>query len=281
MKIVVSSESTLDMSKETLKKFNIRTVPCSIILGSESRLDGEFPISDIFDYVDKEGKLPHTSAANQFQYEEHFKKLLEEYDAVIHVGLGSELSSTYRNALLAAQEYEGKVFLFDSKNLSGGIAIQAIYAAELVEQGLEPLDIIQKLKERVDTVQAGFVLEHVDYLYKGGRCSKMAMLGANIFHIRPQIIVKDGKLDAGRKYRGKFFDVVGKYIDDILEEYDNPDLKNICVNYTTLDDERILPMVYEKLRARGFKNIYSYYAGGTIASHCGPNTLGILYYNNK
>ncbi|MCQ2795459.1 MAG: DegV family protein [Bacilli bacterium] len=281
MKIVISAESTIDLTKELLDKFDIHIVPFSVILGDEAKLDGELSNQQLFNYVKEHNQLPKTSAVNQFQYEEHFKTLLNSYDAVIHITLSSEISSAYRNAVMVSEQFKDKVFVIDSRSLSTGIALLALHARKLADQGLAPDDIVNQVKERIPHVQASFVIQSVDYLYKGGRCSKLAMFGANLFHICPQIVVSDGKMDAGKKFRGKYFDVVSQYVDETLEEFNNPDLENVFITFPSLDDEaNIVNMVKDKLVKRGFKNIYVTYAGGTIASHCGPNTIGILYFNN-
>lgn len=281
MKVIISTESICDLPKELLKELDIHYLSYHVLLGDQEKLDGEFPIQEIFDFVSSTKQLPKTSAINQFQFEEYFKDLLTRCDEVVHIGLSSELSSAYRNAVLAAEEFGGRVHVLDSRSLSGAVGIQVLFASSLAKQGLGGLEIVNRLKERINKVQCSFVIEHVDYLYKGGRCSKVAFLGANIFHICPQIIMKDGKMDAGKKYRGKYFNVVSQYIDDTLNEYSHPDLENVVLNYTSVDDESILKMVQDKLKTRGFKNIITTTAGATISSHCGPHCLGILYYNDK
>lgn len=281
MKIAISAESTIDITKELLEQFDIHTVPFSVILGAESKYDGELSNQELFNFVKDTNQLPKTSAVNQFQYEEHFKALLNNYDAVIHISLSSEISSACRNAILAASEFNDKVFVIDSRTLSTGIALLAIYARKLANQGASPSEIVNQVKARINNVQASFVLHSLDYLYKGGRCSKLAMFGANLFHICPQIIVSEGKMDAGKKFRGNYSSVIDQYVDQTLEEFNNPDLDMVFITYSSLEDATgIINMVKEKLISKGFKNIYITTAGGTIASHCGPDTIGILYFNN-
>lgn len=282
MRIAVSAETTIDLSKELLTKYDIKIVPFSVILGEEMKLDGEVSNQEIFDYVSKNNQLPKTSAVNQFQYEEHFKKLLESYDAVIHISLSSEISSACRNAILAAQEFNNKVYVIDSRSLSTGIALLALYARDLANNNVPAEEIADKVRARTPSVQASFVINRLDYLYKGGRCSKLAMFGANLFHICPQIVVKDGKMDAGKKFRGKYEQVVNQYVDETLKEFDHPDLEYVFITYPSLDNEQVIvDAIKNKLKEKGFKNIYQTYAGGTIACHCGPNTIGILYFNDK
>lgn len=281
MKIALSAESTIDLTKELIEKYNINIVPFKIILGDQEKIDGEISNDEIFKYVKDSGKLPKTSAINSYEYEEYFRRLLEKYDAVIHFSLSSEISSACRNAMISANEFPGKVYVIDTKSLSTGIALQAIYAYDLIISG-EPIEsIVEKINKRVGSMQASFVLKQLDYLYKGGRCSKLAMFGANIFHICPQIVVKEGKMDAGKKYRGDYKKVINQYVDDTLSQFNNPDLNNVFITYPSLDNkENIIPEIIEKLKAKGFKNIHETIAGGTIACHCGPNTIGVIYYND-
>lgn len=282
MKIIVSTESTADLTKEQREQYNIRSICFLINLGPDVKTDGDIPNLEIFDYVTRTKQLPKTSAVNTFQYEEYFRSLLNECDEVVHIGFSSALSSAFQNATIAANSFNGKVHLIDSLSLSSGIGLLAIYAAELVAQGLSTNEIVEKVNARVKAVQASFVLPNVEYLYKGGRCSKVAFLGANIFHICPQILVTDGKMDAGKKYRGKFYNVVAQYVDDVLKQFNHPDLSKVFITYSSLDDEdNIVNMVRDKLIARGFKNVLISTAGSTIACHCGPNTIGILYINDE
>ncbi len=279
MKIAISSESTIDLPKDLLTKYDIHTIPFTILLGEEAKLDGEIMPQEIFDYVEKTKVLPKTSAVNEEQYNEHFAKLLENYDAIIHVSLSSEISSACSNAKNASKNFKN-VFVVDSKSLSTGIALLAIYAQKLVKIGLKPEDIVKKVEEKVPFVQASFVLKKLNYLYKGGRCSSLALFGANLLGIKPQIIVRNGKMGSYHKYRGTMEKVVNEYCKDTLKEFNNPDLDVAFVTYTVATDEMVENAV-NALKQAGFKNIYTTHAGATISSHCGENTLGILYINSK
>ena len=267
MKIAISAQSTIDLPKELLEKFNIKTLPFTILLGDKIGLDGEITGKEIIEFVSKNKILPKTSAVNEAQYDEHFDELLKEYDAVIHFSLSSELSCAYQNAVRSAENRKN-VYVIDTRTLSTGIALISIYASKLVEEGLEAEEIVKKCKERIPNIQASFELKRVDYLYKGGRCSAMTYLGANLLGIHPQIKLKDGKMIAGKKYRGNFTHVVKKYCEDVLEEFNTPDLDTAFLTYTTAD-EKTLEIAEQILRDRGFKNIYRTIAGGTITSHCG------------
>lgn len=278
MKIAISCESTVDLTKELINEFDVKIVPFQIFLGDKSFLDGEVSTDEIIDFVTENKILPKTGAVNSFQYEEHFNSLLKEYDAIVHFSLSSELSSAYSNAKNVADRMKN-VYVVDTKTLSTGIALLALYAKKLVTEGLDAKTIYEKCLERVPNVQASFELKRLDYLYKGGRCSALAYYGANLLKIRPQIILKDGKMISGKKYRGNFEHVVKSYCKDVLEEFNSPDLSVAFVTYTTAE-QNIVDIAVNFLKDRGFEKIYVTRAGGTITSHCGENCLGILYIND-
>ena len=278
MKIAISAESTVDLTKELLEEFNIHTVPFTLVLGDECRLDDNITTDEIIGFVSKTGILPKTSAVNQEQYIEHFTKLLEDYDYVIHFTLSSEMSLAYQNAVRASEEVK-KVTVINSKSLSTGIALLAVYASQLVKEGFDAKRICEMVTNRIENVQASFVINRLDYLYKGGRCSSLAFFGANLLKIRPQILVKNGKMVTGNKYRGNMSIIVSKYLKDILAEFNNPDYSQVFITYTTCSSE-IVEKTKEALYAEGFKNVYVTRAGGTITSHCGEECLGVLYFND-
>lgn len=277
MKIAISAESTIDLPKELLEKYDIHTVPFTILLGDKLELDGELPPTEIFEFVNQSKILPKTSAVNEEQYKEHFNKILKDYDAIIHFSLSSEMSSAYQNAVRASENYEN-VYIIDTRSLSTGIAVQAIYAKKLVDQGLAFDVVVKKVEEIIPHTQASFVLKRLDYLYKGGRCSSLAYFGANLLGLKPQIIVKDGKMGSYHKYRGTMQKVVADYCRDTLAEFNTPNLDVAFITYSTATDEMI-SVAETALKNAGFKNIYKTLAGATISSHCGESCLGILYIN--
>ena len=278
MKICISAESTIDMPKNLLEAYDIHTIPFTVLLGEKSGFDGEITPTEIFDYVDKTGVLPRTSAINEFHFTEYFNELLKEYDVVIHFSLSSEISSACNNAMNAANALKG-VYVVDSRSLSTGIALEAIYATKLVKEGLKPEEIIEKVKARIPHNQTSFVLATVDYLHKGGRCSSLAKLGALLFRIRPQIIMADGKMSPGKKYSGKQLQCVENYVRDTLEEFNNPDKSIVFVTHSMATPDMV-EAAKRQLKEKGFENIVETTAGATISSHCGPKCLGILYLND-
>lgn len=279
MKIAISAESTIDMPKELLEKYDIHTVAFTILLGDKLALDGEITPTEIFDFVGKTKILPKTSAINEEQYKEYFANLKKDYDAVLHFSLSGEMSSACSNAVKASEQFEN-IHVFDTRSLSTGIALQAIYAKKLVDQGLEFDKIIEKINEIIPHTQASFVLKRLDYLYKGGRCSSLAYFGANILGIKPQIIVKDGSMKSHHKYRGTMQKVVADYCRDTLAEFNTPDTDVAFITYSSATDEMIAE-AETALKNAGFKTIYKTLAGATISSHCGENCLGILYINKN
>ena len=279
MKIAISVESTNDLSKDLLQKYDIKVIPYHITLDNKSFLDGEMPITDLFDYVDQTKTLPKTNAINEFEFTEYFMQIKKEYDAVIHISLSSALSCSCANAKRAAQNLEN-VFIVDSQTLSTGIGLLSIYARELADEGTDPSIIAQKVQDRTNYVQASFVIERLDYLHKGGRCNLFALFGATLFKIRPRIVVKEGKMSSDKKYKGSMGKVVKKYCEDVLEENPKAELDKVFLTYTTATEEMLEP-ARAILVEKGFKNIYETNAGCTIASHCGANTLGILFFNQQ
>lgn len=278
MKIAISSESTCDLSDELKERFKIHTLPYVVILGDEMVKDnGEVP-QKIFEYVAKTKKLPKTSAINEADYLEYFKGLLKTHDAIVHITLSSKLSSSYSHAVSAAEKLKN-VYVIDSLSLSSGIGLLAIYASKLKESGLLAEAIAQKVSDRVKSVQASFVVDKLDYLYKGGRCNALELFGANLLKIHPQIVLQSGAMRPAKRYRGKMEKVIANYCNDTLKEFNNPDKSIGFVTHTTATAEMVKVAV-QALKDAGFKEIYETVAGGTITSHCGENVLGILYIND-
>lgn len=279
MKIAISAETTIDLPQEILDQYDISIIPFHVLLGERDEADGVITPQDIFDYVNKTGLLPKTSAINEFQFSEHFKELLTRYDAVIHVSLSSEISSACGNAIKAASKFEGKVFIVDSHSLSTGIAHLCILGRNYANEGKEPQEIVDLLNKRKEHLQVSFVVNTTEYLYKGGRCTGLQRLGAIFLRIKPQIVLKDGKMIPGKRYHGRNMAVVRNYVKDTLEEFNTPDLSLVFVTHSHATEDMVQVAV-EMLKERGFKNIISTTAGATITSHCGPRTLGILYLND-
>ena len=280
MRIKITVDSTADLSKELLEKYNITMIPLFVSLGEELYLDGESISPEmIYDYVTKTKQLPKTSAVNTEQYREVFQKFFDEgYDAIIHFNLSSEMSVTHGNAKMLESEMKN-LFVVDSQTLSTATALEAIYATELARTNkYSAKEIIEKVEARKPFVKASFIIDKLEYLHRGGRCNSLVLLGANLLRIKPSIEVKNGKMGIGKKYIGKYDKCVIKYIEDTLKSNPNLDTSRVFITHTKIDPQ-IVESVKKYLRENTkFEEILETTAGATITSHCGPNTIGILFF---
>lgn len=275
--IIITSDSTSDLSLELRDRYNIPTMPLGVTLGGETFKDGvDITPDDIYLHHAKTGELPKTTAANIDECLNFFKPFADEGKTVIHISLSSSLSSTFNNARLASMELEN-VHVIDAQNLSTGIGLLVIAAAEMVKEGLSAGEIVEKINDLVAKVDASFVIDNLEYLHKGGRCSALAMLGANVLKLKPCIEVKNGAMGVGKKYRGRYGDVLKTYVNERLANADDIDTDRIFVTHAGCDSE-IVNAVVEQVKATGiFKEVFLTRAGCTISSHCGKDTLGILF----
>ena len=281
MEIQITSDSTCDLTPELVKRFNIKVIPLVVTLGDETFYDGEnIKPEDIYTYFKKTGELPKTGARSIEDYKDFFKSFTDKGKAVVHVSIGSDLSSGYSNSSVAAKELKN-VYVVDSKTLSSAVGLHAMYASELAKAGkLSPEEIAKKVEARADKCQASFIIEKLKFLAKGGRCSRLVAFGANILGIKPSIQVVNGKNEVGKKYIGKYLNCISKYVDDTLERYNTPDATRVMITYSTATQEMV-DLVKSKLEAYDkFKEIMVTQAGSVINCHCGENTIGILYFND-
>lgn len=277
-KIAISLDSACDLSKELIEKYDFKIIPFGVNLGDKFFYDGEISPEEIFEYADNNKTLPKTNAVNEEAFKEHFAKILNDYDAIIHFDISSEMSSAYQNAVNASKNFKN-VYVVDSRTLSTAISLEAIYAKKLTETMDDPAKIVELVKKRIPAVQASFIIERLDYLYKGGRCSGLALLGANLLKIRPEIEVLNGNMKNTEKFRGKMADCVTKYCRATLEKYNHPDKSVIFITHSVADKE-LVNAAKAVVSEYGFENVYETTAGCTVSSHCGKNTLGILYIND-
>ena len=281
LKIKITSDSTCDLNADQVEKYGIGICPIDIILDGEVKQDGvEVSAEGVLDFVAKTGKLPKTAATTKERYAEFFSRYLSEGYEVIHFCISSKASSCYRNAVAAAEETKG-VYVVDSMSLSGGQGLEILKAADLAEEGKSAKEIYDIISSSTDKVQLSFVVDTLEFLHKGGRCSSLALFGANLLKIRPSILVdpNSGKMSSHNKYRGKMEIVAQKYCDDTLKEFSNPDKSIGFITYTTATPEMV-NACKDALKTAGFTTVIETHAGGTIASHCGANTIGILYFND-
>ena len=276
-KIIISSDSTCDLSKELIDRYNIRVLPLGVTLGDNIYRDGvDITPDDIYAYVAKTGQLPKTSAINIAENADFFAELTKDGSAVIHFTISSSMSATYNNARLAAEDFED-VYVVDSKNLSTGNGLLVIAAAEMAKQGMEAREIAQKVSAMADCVDASFVVDNLEYLVKGGRCSAVAAFGANLLQLKPCICVKNGAMGVGKKYRGKFERVLPGYVAERLANGDDIDLDRVFVTHAGCDPKIVESVVEIVKNTLPFKEVFVTRAGCTVSSHCGANTLGVLF----
>ena len=275
--IQITADSTCDLPFEICEKYGVEIKPLYVVLGEKSYLDGvEIKAEEIYDYVAKNGDLPKTSAGSVDDYITLFKKHVDAGKKVVHISLGSGLSSSYQNACIAASEV-GSVEVVDSQTLSTGSGHLVLDACEMAGDGMDAPAIAEALRARAGKVRASFVIDQLDYLHKGGRCSSVAMLGANLLKIKPVISVGEaGKMAMSDKPRGQYIKVLEKYAKKVLEEQ-NINTHRVFITHTKCDDG-IVESVVDIVKATGiFDEVIETDAGCVITSHCGPNTLGVLF----
>lgn len=277
MNIKITADSTCDLSLEIIERYNIDILPLYVVENEKSLRDGiDVSPEDIFDFVEKTGGSVSTSAVNTNDYINYFTKIKKNYDAIIHINISSEFSSCYQNALIAA-ETVGNVYPVDSRNLSTGSGHIVVEAAEMAESGASPEEIVSAMKELTKKVEASFFIEKLDYLRRGGRCSALTALGANLLSLHPCIEVKDGKMGVGKKYRGNMQKVAEQYVKDRLEGRTDIQTDRIFVTHSPSDRKLVEFVKAEIPKYMKFDEIIETDAGCTVSSHCGPNTIGILF----
>lgn len=276
-KIIISSDSTCDLSPELKERYDIKIIPLGITLGTDVYRDGiDINPDDIYAHHAKTGELPKTTASNVGECIDYFTDLTKDGDAVIHFTISSTMSSTYSNACLAAEDFEN-VYVVDSKNLSTGGGLLVIAAAEMAKSGMEAADIVAELEKLAPCVDASFVIDSLEYLHKGGRCSALAMLGANLLKLKPCIEVKNGVMGVGKKYRGVYGRVLTEYVNERLQNPEDIDTSRVFVTHAGCDPE-VVESVLQQVKDTGlFKEVFLTRAGCTVSSHCGANTLGVLF----
>ncbi len=281
MKIKITSDSTCDLSPELLRENNISIIPLHINKNGESFRDGlDIVPADIFAHVAAGGEICSTSAVSLGEYEEAFKKNLEGYDALVHISIGSGFSVTHHNACIVAENMPN-VRVIDSRNLSTGQGQVVLEACRLAKTATDLDELKAALDEFAGRVDMSFLLDRLDYMVKGGRCSLVSALGANILKLKPCIEVVDNKMIVGKKYRGNYAKCMERYVLDRLENQEDILPERIFIVNTPVSQE-----VHETVRrtvreCMSFETTYETTAGCTISCHCGEGTLGICYVHKK
>ena len=283
MNIKISADSTCDLSPDLIARYDIGISPLYIVRDGESLVDGvDITPDEIYAHVEAGGSMCSTAAVSVYDYVEFFRKELESADAVVHFHISGDMSACYQNACIAAAEL-GNVYPVDARNLSTGIGLLVLEAAELAQKGeLTAQEIQQRMNQRRELLDVSFVVEQLGYLRKGGRCSSVAALGANMLSLRPCIQVKDGKMGVGKKYRGAYQKCLLQYVKERLEGRDDIDPHRIFITESGGFTPEEVAEVEAAVRGyQPFEEVLHTRAGCTVSSHCGPRTLGILYFHTK
>lgn len=275
MKIKILCDSSCDLTKQQIKENDLDIIAFPVILGDNEYRDGETITSEqIIAFTEKTKIFPKTAALNQFEYEEFFGKYADDDTVIIYFGLSKELSASYGNSVEAAKKFKN-IYIIDGMNLAIGTGSLVLKACELRKQGFIASQIVEKINAIIPKLHTSFIVEKIDYLRKGGRCSMLAAFGANLFKIKPTLIIKEGKIIADKKFMGKHEECLKKYIAYILENFPNKD-KKAYIAYSPLEEGQ-LELVQNLLTEAGFKEIGLNPTGATITCHCGPGTLGVIY----
>ena len=276
-KIKITADSICDLPADILAAHDITIIPLCIHLGDQEERDHPGIDEKIYAYYHQTKKTPKTSALSIPEYQEFFAANLPQGGALIHFNISSDASSTHANAVAAAKDFDN-VYVIDSRSLTTGTAISMLRAVKLRDEGLSAAEIVNRINAQINKVQCSFILEDLTYLHRGGRCSGTAKIFATALHIKPQIVLKDGKMEPGKKFIGNFNICVKKYVDYVFANNPEPDLSICFITHTKMSNPQIVNTVKEQVLARyPFERVVETIAGGTVTAHCGENTIGIIY----
>lgn len=279
-KVVIASDSTSDLNAELIARYDVKVVPLRVYLGETEHLDGVSIDPDmIYRHYEEKKELPKTAAPNITDFQDFYQKYTADGSGMVVFTISSEMSSTYNNARLAALEARD-VHVVDTRNLSTGGGLLVVAAAKMAKEGKCASEIAEACRALTDKVDASFVVNDLEFLHKGGRCSAVAAFGANLLQLKPCIGVNGGKMGVGKKYRGNFAAVLTKYIADRIGNGEGIDLDRVFVTHAGCDAAIIEQCVAQVKALAPFKEVHVTRAGCTISSHCGKNTLGVLFMHN-
>ena len=279
VKVKITADSTCDLPREFIERYGIGVLPMYIIRDGVALRDGiDINADDMYEYTKRTGQLCSTAAVTVSDYASAWTEWLRDADAIVHIGFSSELSVSCNNARLAAEDFEN-VTVVDSLNLSTGFGHLVLDAAIMAGEGAEPAEIAAAIERLVPKADVSFVLNTLDYLRKGGRCTTIQALGANLLGLKPCIEVHEGKMGVAKKYRGKIEAAYHQYIRDRLQGRDDIDLRRVFITDSGLPDDVRARLRETVLECQPFKEVYNNRAGCTISGHCGPWCMGVLYYH--
>lgn len=278
--IQIVADSTCDLSPTLKEKYNIAVIPLNIVMDDKSYYDGEeITPEEIFKWSDANRTTPKTAAASYERALDVLKPFMDAGKDIIYMGISEQMSTTCNIIRLIKEDMEyNNLYVIDSMNLSTGIGLQLLYAAELVADGKSATEIVERLEQRRGKVRASFVVETLTYLARGGRCKAVTALLANTLKLKPQIIVEKGSMGVSKKFRGKQSSVIMKYVRELETDLLAADPTCVFVTYAACDEAIVNEVVSYLENLNYFSNVYVTNAGGVISSHCGPGTLGVLFY---
>ena len=277
MKVKITSDSTCDLSPELIEKYDIAITPLSVHCGDKVGRDGvEITPETIYDYVDASGQLPRTSAVNVFDYVREFRHWRQQGYSIVHFCISSDFSSSYQNACIAAADI-GQVYVVDSRNLSTGQGLLVLHGAELAAAGQTAEEIQKACTDLAPQVEASFVIDRLDYLYKGGRCSALSAFGGNLLKLKPCLEMREGKLVVCKKYRGSMDKVYRQYIAERLAGKAVVADHAFITHSGEVPEETLSQLTALVRELAPFEEVFVTQAGCTVSSHCGPGTLGVLF----
>lgn len=283
-RIKILADSTCDLSPELVQRYEIGIIPLHIILQNKSYLDGvEITPPEIYEWADANGTTPKTSAPNLEWVIDFLRPYRDAGDTLICFGISQQMSSSCQVMRLAAQEMgiADRVYVVDSMNLSTGIGLQVIKAAELAAANWPAKDIVAEIEQARGRVRASFVVDTLTYLHRGGRCGAVTALVGNVLRLKPRIEVVDGKMGVGKKYRGPQDKVVLSYVQDMEQNLLHAETGHVFITHSGIDEKVIKSVTVYLKKLNRFKEIHVTRAGGVVSSHCGYGTLGVLYYMEK
>lgn len=276
-RVLIVSDSTCDLSPELIERYGIKILPLGVTLGGEDFKDGVDVDPDrIYAHYEKTGELPKTAAVNMVEFSDFFAEYTKQGYALVVFTIGSEMSSTFNNARMAAEDYED-VFVVNTQNLSTGGGLLVLTACDMAAEGKSAQEIAATCSALTDKVDASFVIDSLEFLHKGGRCSALEAFGANLLNLKPCIVVKDGKMVVGKKYRGNFAKVLETYVADRLNDPSDVRLNRVFVTHAGCDEAIWRQCVEQVKQIAPFDEVLVTRAGCTVSSHCGRNTLGVLF----
>ncbi len=275
-KVVITVDSAADLPKEIADKYDIKIMPMNVIIDGAEKKDGvDITASEIFDYVDNTGKIPKTSAVPPAEYTDFFERFTEGGKSVVHLSFCSDLSSTCRNARMAASTMKN-VYVVDTKNLAGGIALPALRGCEMRDNGLGAEEIYEKITEIIPRAKVSYLLDNIDFLRRSGRCSATKAFGANLFSVKPCAAMVDGKIEVVKKYIGKSKAVRLQYASEQLENTDEIDISTAIIYHSGVDLSE-LSQIEKLLKNKGFEQVITAFTGCMISLHSGRKAMGIHY----